>query len=181
MDVFTACPEGRYSTALAGHEAKHPLFGEKNRVLAEFASGQTILNPETLTGPYGTFGTEPASLHYAAGQEKTMQSETFFDSIKRNLNGEPGQPIVLGVCKTLAARFNQEVWLIRLAAIVLGVFYSFITLVVYILLGLFMQETSHRTKSLFEGIGIWFREFTEKVAEKCSCGPSNRRPSGRNY
>ena len=110
-----------------------------------------------------------------------MQSETFFDSIKRNLNGEPGQPIVLGVCKTLAARFNQEVWLIRLAAIVLGVFYSFITLVVYILLGLFMQETSHRTKSLFEGIGIWFREFTEKVAEKCSCGPSNRRPSGRNY
>ena len=33
-----------------------------------------------------------------------MQDETFFDSMKRNLNGEPGQPIVLGVCKTLAAR-----------------------------------------------------------------------------
>ena len=33
-----------------------------------------------------------------------MQDETFFDSIKRNLNGQPGQPIVLGVCKTLAAR-----------------------------------------------------------------------------
>jgi len=92
-----------------------------------------------------------------------MQDETFFDSIKRNLNGEPGQPIVLGVCKTLAARFGQEVWLIRLAAIVLGVFYSFITLVAYILLGLFMEETSHRTKSLFEGLGIWFRELTEKV------------------
>ena len=110
-----------------------------------------------------------------------MQDETFFDSIKRNLNGEPGQPIVLGVCKTLAARFNQEVWLIRLAAIVLGVFYSFITLVVYILLGLFMEETSHRTKSLFEGIGIWFREFTEKVAEKCSSGGPNHRSSGRDY
>jgi len=110
-----------------------------------------------------------------------MQDETFFDSIKRNLNGEPGQPIVLGVCKTLAARFNQEVWLIRLAAIVLGVFYSFITLVVYILLGLFMEETSHRTKSLFEGIGIWFREFTEKVAEKCSCRGPNHRSSGRDY
>ena len=110
-----------------------------------------------------------------------MQDETFFDSIKRNLNGEPGQPIVLGVCKTLAARFNQEVWLIRLAAIALGVFYSFATLVVYILLGLFMQETSHRTKSLFEGIGIWFREFTEKVAEKCSCGGPGRRSSGRDY
>ena len=72
-----------------------------------------------------------------------MQDETFFDSIKRNLNGEPGQPIVLGVCKTLAARFGQEVWLIRLAAIVLGVFYSFITLAVYIMLGLFMKK--HQT------------------------------------
>jgi phage shock protein PspC (stress-responsive transcriptional regulator) len=110
-----------------------------------------------------------------------MQDNTFFDSIKRNLNGEPGQPIVLGVCRTLAERFNQEVWLIRLAAIVLGVFYSFITLVVYILLGLFLEETSHRTKSLFEGIGIWFREFTEKVAEKCSCGNSGNRSSGRHY
>ena len=110
-----------------------------------------------------------------------MQDETFFDSIKRNLNGEPGQPIVLGVCKTLAARFNQEVWLIRLAAIVLGVFYSFITLVVYILLGLFLEETSHRTKSLFEGIGIWFREFTDKVAEKFGCDDSGDRSSGRHY
>ena len=108
-----------------------------------------------------------------------MQNETFFESVKRNLNGEPGQPIVLGVCKTLAARFNQEVWLIRLAAIALGVFYSFATLVVYILLGLFMEETSHRTKSLFEGIGIWFREFTEKVADKC--GGSGRGHTGRDY
>ena len=110
-----------------------------------------------------------------------MREETFFDSIKRNLNGEPGQPIVLGVCKTLAARFNQEVWLIRLAAIVLGVFYSFIALVVYILLGLFMEETSHRTKSLFEGLGIWFREFTHKVGNKCNSTFCNDRPSRRNY
>ncbi len=110
-----------------------------------------------------------------------MQDETFFDSIKRNLNGEPGQPIVLGVCKTLAARFNQEVWLIRLAAIVLGVFYSFFTLVAYILLGLFMDETSHRTKSLFEGLGIWFREFTEKVGRYCSNLCGNDDPSHRNY
>ena len=110
-----------------------------------------------------------------------MQEETFFDSIKRNLNGEPGQPIVLGVCRTLAERLNQEVWLIRLAAIVLGVFYSFITLVVYILLGLFMDETSHRTKSLFEGLGIWFREFTEKVGRHFSntCGNGNN--SHRDY
>ena len=108
-----------------------------------------------------------------------MQENTFFDSIKRNLNGEPGQPIVLGVCKTLAARFNQEVWLIRLAAIVLGVFYSFITLVAYILLGVFMAETSDRTKSLFEGLGIWFRELTDKAANLCSDVFDNNRSSHR--
>jgi len=97
-----------------------------------------------------------------------MQDDTFFESIKRNLNGAPGQPIVLGVCKTLAARFEQEVWLIRLAAIVLGVFFTSATLVAYILLGLFMAETSDRTKSLFEGLGIWFRELTNKVANCCN-------------
>jgi phage shock protein PspC (stress-responsive transcriptional regulator) len=108
-----------------------------------------------------------------------MQDETFFDSMKRNLNGEPGQPIVLGVCKTLAARFGQEVWLIRLAAIVLGVFYSFFTLVAYILIGLFMEETSHRTKSLFEGLGIWFREFTEKVGNGFAHIFEKNRPTNR--
>ena len=110
-----------------------------------------------------------------------MQDETFFDSIKRNLNVEPGQPIVLGVCRTLAERFNQEVWLIRLAAIVLGVFYSFITLVAYILLGLFMDETSHRTKSLFEGLGIWFRELTEKAGKLFNNSFGNGNNSHRNY
>jgi len=110
-----------------------------------------------------------------------MQENTFFDSIKRNLNGEPGQPIVLGVCKTLAARFGQEVWLIRLAAIVLGVFYSFATLVAYILLGLFMEETSSRSKSLFEGLGIWFRELTDKAASCCNNVTGNNKPSRRDY
>jgi phage shock protein PspC (stress-responsive transcriptional regulator) len=97
-----------------------------------------------------------------------MEDETFFDSIKRNLNGEPGQPIVLGVCKTLAERFKQEVWLIRLITIILGVFYTFVTLVAYILLGLFLEETSARSKGVFEGLGIWFREFTEKAGERCN-------------
>jgi len=103
-----------------------------------------------------------------------MQENTFFESIKRNLNGEPGQSIVLGVCKTLAARFGQEVWLIRLAAIVLGVFYTFAALVAYILLGLFMTETADRTKSLFEGLGIWFRELTDKVAALFTNNSSHR-------
>ncbi len=106
-----------------------------------------------------------------------MQENTFFDSIKRNLNGEPGRPMVLGVCMTLAERFNQEVWLVRLAAIVLGVFYSFITLVIYILLGLFMAETSDRSKSLFEGLGIWFRELTDKAANCCNSVIGSNKPS----
>lgn len=110
-----------------------------------------------------------------------MQDENFFDSIKRNLNGAPGQPIVLGVCNTLAVRLGQEVWLIRLAAIVLGVFYSFITLAVYVALGLFLNETSHRTKSLFEGIGIWFQEFTEKVGKQCGNTFGNKNSSHRDY
>ena len=110
-----------------------------------------------------------------------MQNDTFFESVKRNLNGEPGQPIVLGVCKTLAARLNQEVWLIRLAAIVLGVFYTFITLAAYILLGLFMAETSDRTKSLFEGLGIWFRELTEKLGRQFGNLFGDDKPSRRDY
>ncbi len=98
-----------------------------------------------------------------------MQDNTFFASVKENLNGQPGQPMVLGVCKTLAARFDLEVWFVRLAAIILGVFFTFTTLVVYILLGLFLEETAVRSKSLFEGLGIWFREFTERVANWCHC------------
>ena len=111
-----------------------------------------------------------------------MTSDTFFESVKRNLNGEPGQPIVLGVCKTLAARLGQEVWLIRLAAIILGVFYTFITLVAYILLGLFMEETSSRTKSLFEGLAIWFREFLDKAGDRCNdiFGGNDSRNGDRN-
>jgi len=109
-----------------------------------------------------------------------MQDKPFFTSVKENLNGQPGQPMVLGVCKTLAKRFDLEVWFVRLAAIVLGAFFTFATLVVYILLGLFLEETAARSKSLFEGLGIWFRELTEKVANCCSpAGRSNNGHSNR--
>ena len=88
---------------------------------------------------------------------------------------------MLGVCKTLAVRLNQEVWLIRLAAIALGVFYSFATLAAYILLGLFMAETSSRSKSLFEGLGIWFREMTEKAGSLFNNITSNNKSSRGDY
>ncbi len=95
-----------------------------------------------------------------------MQDETLFESIKTNLNGKPGQPMVLGVCNTLAKKFDQETWLVRAVAIVLGVFFTFTTVVAYILLGLFLEETSERTKGVFQGLGIWFGEFTEKAADR---------------
>ena len=43
---------------------REPCFGEKNRVLAGLARRQTSMIIKTLTGPYGTFGMEPASLQY---------------------------------------------------------------------------------------------------------------------
>jgi phage shock protein PspC (stress-responsive transcriptional regulator) len=96
-----------------------------------------------------------------------MNTENLFESIKENLNGRPGQPIVLGVCKTLAERFDQEVWIFRAAAIVLGVFFTFATLAAYILLGLFMKETEERTRGVFKGLAIWCRELLDKLAYAC--------------
>ena len=94
-----------------------------------------------------------------------MNTENLFESIKENLNGRPGQPIVLGVCKTLAEKFDQEVWVFRAAAIVLGVFFTFATLAAYILLGLFMKETEDRTRGVFRGLGIWCREVFDKLGD----------------
>lgn len=93
-----------------------------------------------------------------------MRNEDLFESIKENLNGREGQPIVLGVCTALAARFGQEVWIFRAATIVLGVIFTFATLVAYILLGLFMSETEDRTRGVFCGLGIWAREAVDKFA-----------------
>jgi phage shock protein PspC (stress-responsive transcriptional regulator) len=96
-----------------------------------------------------------------------MSTENLFESIKENLNGSEGQPIVLGVCNVLAKRFEQEVWIFRAAAIVLGVFFTFATLVAYVLLGLFMKETEERTRGLFKGLGIWAQEICDKCVVLC--------------
>lgn len=94
-----------------------------------------------------------------------MSAENLFESIKENLNGRPGQPILLGVCKTLAQKFDMEVWIFRAAAIVLGVFFTFVTLAGYILLGLFMKETEDRTKGVFQGLCIWAAECWDKCVD----------------
>ena len=100
-------------------------------------------------------------------RENKMSTENLFESIKENLNGREGQPIVLGVCNVLANRFEQEVWIFRAGAIVLGVFFTFATLTAYILLGLFMKETEERTRGLFKGLGIWAQEFCDKCVAFC--------------
>jgi phage shock protein PspC (stress-responsive transcriptional regulator) len=96
-----------------------------------------------------------------------MNTENLFEDIKENLNGREGQPIVLGVCNVLSQKFDQEVWLFRAIAIVLGVFFTFVTLVAYILLGVFMKETAERTKGIFKGLGIWAQEVCDKCVDTC--------------
>ena len=96
-----------------------------------------------------------------------MQADELFESIKENLNGRPGQPIVLGVCKTLAEKFGREPWIFRAVAIVLAVFYTGLALVAYVLLGLFMAETGERTRGIFQGLFIWVREAVEKIIGSC--------------
>jgi phage shock protein PspC (stress-responsive transcriptional regulator) len=96
-----------------------------------------------------------------------MNTENLFEDIKENLNGREGQPIVLGVCQALAARFGQEVWVFRAAAIVLGVFFTFATLLAYFLCGLFMKETEDRTRGLFKGLCIWAEEIFDKGCDVC--------------
>ena len=92
-----------------------------------------------------------------------MTAESIFQEIKQALNGRPGQPIVLGVCKTLAARIGQEVWCVRLAVIVLGVFWTLPIVAAYVVLGFVLPETEDRARGFFTGLGITARETAEKV------------------
>lgn len=98
-----------------------------------------------------------------------MPEEDTIESIKRSLNGRPGQPIVFGVCKALAARLGYEPWVTRGATIVLGLFFTLPVLATYILLGLFMKETEARTRGFFSGLSVIVREWTEKF-----CGNSRQ-------
>jgi phage shock protein PspC (stress-responsive transcriptional regulator) len=105
-----------------------------------------------------------------------MSAENVINEIRDSLNGRPGQPIVLGVCKTLAARFDIEPWLVRAAAIVCGLFFTFITVGVYIVLGFTLKETEPRTRQFFSGLAVLIREWTEKLfgsVREC-CGNPKR-------
>ena len=105
-----------------------------------------------------------------------MSAENVINEIRDSLNGRPGQPIVFGVCRTLADKFNQEPWVFRAGAIVLGLFFTFFTVAAYIVLGFALNETENRTRRFFSGLAVLIREWCEKlfsVVRQC-CGDTNR-------
>lgn len=93
-----------------------------------------------------------------------MSSENVINEIRESLNGRPGQPIVFGVCKSLADRFDKEPWIFRLAAILMILLWPPAGLAAYIIAGLVMQETEARTRKFFSGLLIIVRENVEKAA-----------------
>ena len=94
-----------------------------------------------------------------------MAQNDLLDSVRENLNGRPGQPMLFGVCQTLAEKTGQEAWLIRVVAILLVLFFTWPTLVAYVLLGLFMDETADRTRGIFQGLFLTLQEGVEKVVD----------------
>jgi phage shock protein PspC (stress-responsive transcriptional regulator) len=94
-----------------------------------------------------------------------MAQNDFLDSVRDNLNGRPGQPMLFGVCRTLAEKSGLEAWLVRVAAILLVLFFTGPTVVAYILLGLFMDETADRTRGIFQGLFLTLQEGVEKVVD----------------
>ena len=97
-----------------------------------------------------------------------MAQNDFIDSIRENLNGSPGQPMLFGVCRTLAAKLELEPWILRAIAIVMTLFFTAPTVVAYILLGLFMDETADRTRGIFQGLFLTLREWVDKFVDGMS-------------
>lgn len=94
-----------------------------------------------------------------------MSADCIFDEIRDSLNGRPGQPIVFGVCKSLAERFDKEPWVFRLAAIALTLFWTLPAVAAYIIVGFALKETEDRTRRFFSGLAVIIREGVQKMAE----------------
>ena len=93
-----------------------------------------------------------------------MTAESVFEQIRESLNGRPGQPIVLGVCKSLAERFEKEPWVFRLAAIILTLCWTLPAVIAYVVLGFVLSETEVRTRQFFSGLAVIIRESVDKLA-----------------
>ena len=113
-----------------------------------------------------------------------MSSDNVINEIRESLNGRPGQPIVFGVCKSLADRTGKEPWMFRLAAILITLFWPLAGLAIYIIAGVVMPETEGRTRKFFSGLLIIVRENVEKGAAwlRDCCHSCNRSShGGRGY
>lgn len=93
-----------------------------------------------------------------------MSEESVINEIRESLNGRPGQPMVFGVCNALAERLGAEPWTVRLAAIVVTLFWSLPTLAAYVIAGLIMKETEVRTRTFFSGLAVVIRENVDRGA-----------------
>jgi len=93
-----------------------------------------------------------------------MSADNVINEIRESLNGRPGQPIVFGVCKTLAEKSGNEPWAFRLAALVLALFWTLPVVAAYIILGFALNETEERTRKFFSGLAIMIREIVQKFA-----------------
>jgi len=109
-----------------------------------------------------------------------MSAESVLDQVRESLNGKPGQPMVLGVCKALAERFEKEVWIFRLVAIAMILFWTLPAVAAYIILGFVLKETEERTRKFFCGLAVVAREGIQKFAESLRdiFQPANSRGSG---
>lgn len=94
-----------------------------------------------------------------------MSADCIFNEIRESLNGRPGQPIVFGVCRALAERFDKEPWIFRLVAIVMAVFWTLPAVAAYIIVGFALKETEDRTRRFFSGLAVIIRENVQKLAE----------------
>ena len=94
-----------------------------------------------------------------------MSTNDVINEIRESLNGRPGQPILFGVCRSLADRFGQEPWTYRAAAIVLALFFTLPTIAAYVILGFALKDTEERTRRFFAGLAVLIREWTEKAAD----------------
>jgi phage shock protein PspC (stress-responsive transcriptional regulator) len=93
-----------------------------------------------------------------------MSADNVLNEIRDSLNGRPGQPIVFGVCKTLAEKYGKEAWVFRLVALVLTLFWTLPAVAAYIVLGFALNETEGRTRRFFSGLVVITREMVEKFA-----------------
>jgi phage shock protein PspC (stress-responsive transcriptional regulator) len=93
-----------------------------------------------------------------------MCPDNVCNEIRDSLNGRPGQPIVVGVCRSLAERFGQEPWIFRLVAIVMTLFWTLPAIAAYVILGFALSETEQRTRKFFSGLAVIIREGVEKFA-----------------